>query len=117
MESLDGIRSHDTPSLSLIIKNGMIELFTGTESQRQVTALLKRTRTITVSLTQDNKINDSKWHTVNIKFNRGSVSLELDDFYADYVSFFTLFPNFNFFKGLHKHWRGKSEQLLSWRCP
>ena len=36
MENLDGIRSHDTPSLSLVVKNGQIQLFTGTESLEQV---------------------------------------------------------------------------------
>ena len=35
LNNLDGIRSHETPSLSLIAKNGMIQLFAGTESLKQ----------------------------------------------------------------------------------
>ena len=37
INNLDGIRSHETPSLSLIAKNGMIQLFAGTESLKQET--------------------------------------------------------------------------------
>ena len=31
-------------------------------------------------------MNDNEWHVIDIKFNRGSVSLKLDDFIEDYVS-------------------------------
>ena len=31
-------------------------------------------------------INDNQWHTVDIKFNRGSLSIKLDGFPEDYVS-------------------------------
>ena len=32
------------------------------------------------------QVNDNEWHVIDIKFNRGSVSLKLDDFIEDYVS-------------------------------
>ena len=32
------------------------------------------------------RVDDNEWHVIDIKFNRGSVSLKLDDFIEDYVS-------------------------------
>ena len=87
---MDGIRSHDTPSLSLVVKSGQIQLFTGTESLEQVCDFFQFENLVNFFLKDGANVNDNEWHVIDIKFNRGSVSLKLDDFIEDYVSSLTL---------------------------
>ena len=69
-----------------MVKNGVVQLFTGTESLQQVTYKL-----LWLIATNNHKqdgasVDDNEWHVIDIKFNRGSVSLKLDDLIEDYVS-------------------------------
>lgn len=62
-------RESKSVALSLVIFNGQLELSYGQEK-----------------IEDKSFVNDQNWHTVNIKFNRGSISMAVDEGPNKYVS-------------------------------
>ena len=67
------VGSADAAALSVVIFNGELELSYGKEPKK-------------LSIKNSLVVNDQKWHTVVIKFNRGALSMTVDEGTNKYVS-------------------------------